>query len=211
MLNSSTQGALRLNSEPLPAEIHSKPLATTTPSEPCFICGGSSWWWRQPSSLGGPGGFLCSICHPDPNNRPGGTSEIPKLEVGVITPQGERGCCQVCGIPYIGHRLEEHHILSRSQGRKLRLTKEQLDDARNLITLCFKCHRLTYQRKRWCKDPQLLEKLDKLEQAKRQIGFYLWFEEIKMTVSPGRQQLLLPPELYGFYFLSKKKIYNPTL
>lgn len=116
--------------------------------------------------------------------------------------------CEICGTPYTGHRfsrLEEHHILSCAQGRKLRLTKEQLDDVRNLVTICLKCHRLTYQRKRWRKDPQLLEKLDKLEQLKKQIGFYSWFEEIKMTVSQGRQQLLLPPELYGFYFLKKKQ------
>ena len=60
--------ALGLKSTPLPAEIHRIPLTTTAPSKPCFICGSSSWWWREPSPWGS-GEWLCCVCHPNSNNH----------------------------------------------------------------------------------------------------------------------------------------------
>lgn len=65
-------------------------LPIAKPGKPCFICGGSSWWWRGPSPLGGPGAWLCSVCHPDPN-RPGGArfTEKPRWwERGIVTTPG---------------------------------------------------------------------------------------------------------------------------
>jgi len=43
--------------------IDSKPK----PNYPCSICGSTDWWWRLASGLGGPGGWLCGKCHPNPN------------------------------------------------------------------------------------------------------------------------------------------------
>lgn len=57
----------RIKSEPLPGKSRGFPLTTTASSKPCFICGSLDWWWRQSSPLGGPGEFVCSVCHPNPN------------------------------------------------------------------------------------------------------------------------------------------------
>lgn len=32
----------------------------------CPACDGTDWWYRPASSLGGPGGWVCSRCHPEP-------------------------------------------------------------------------------------------------------------------------------------------------
>lgn len=75
--------ALTSKSTPLNPSTQPIPLTTTPPGKPCFICGSIEWWWREPSPLGGPGGWLCSICHPDPK-RPGVTA-------GIITTPGRKG------------------------------------------------------------------------------------------------------------------------
>jgi len=36
----------------------------------CPACGSSDWWWRPASGLGGPGGWVCGRCHPNPNKEP---------------------------------------------------------------------------------------------------------------------------------------------
>lgn len=35
----------------------------------CPVCGSSDWWYRPASDLGGPGGWLCNRCHPNPNKE----------------------------------------------------------------------------------------------------------------------------------------------
>jgi hypothetical protein len=37
------------------------------PTDPCFACGGTDWWCRQASEIGGPGEWLCSTCREAPN------------------------------------------------------------------------------------------------------------------------------------------------
>lgn len=41
--------------------------APDTPQSPypCH-CGSTAWWWRPPSYLGGPGGWVCNTCHQKP-------------------------------------------------------------------------------------------------------------------------------------------------
>ena len=54
------------------------------PSKSCYVCGSNNWWWRPASELGGPGGWLCGRCHPNPNPNPGsnpGTEEKYGSEV----------------------------------------------------------------------------------------------------------------------------------
>jgi len=120
----------------------------------------------------------------------------------------DRYYCPICDALYRGRRFshfETHHILSRSQAKKLGLTEEQLNDTRNRIKLCFKCHQLTYKKRGRSNDPHFLEKLTKLEQAKRQIGFYIWFDEVYMSLSRDRRERLYPPELYGIEPLPRIK------
>lgn len=39
------------------------------PVHPCPVCGGTEWWWREPSPLRGPGGWVCQRCHPNPEKE----------------------------------------------------------------------------------------------------------------------------------------------
>jgi hypothetical protein len=39
------------------------------PIDPCGACGGTDWWWRLPSIIGGKGGWVCNTCHPKPDNE----------------------------------------------------------------------------------------------------------------------------------------------
>jgi len=119
--------------------------------------------------------------------------------------------CQMCHEPYRDYkvsRLEAHHILSRSQARRLRLTLDQLDDARNRITLCLRCHSFTYGKRKGRREPEALQRLEELQKAKQRIGFYQWFEEIESTIDRGRRRLLLVPESYGISPFVYKKLHG---
>ena len=56
--------------------------------------------------------------------------------------------CRICGMKGINkgteRELEIHHIFPFLTGRRLGLTRGQLADNRNLITLCVPCHIKTF-------------------------------------------------------------------
>ncbi len=63
----------------------------TKPSGKCFVCGSEDWWWRPASGLGGPGGWLCGKCHPNPNPGSGSNSEGGKLAPGMVVISDQPG------------------------------------------------------------------------------------------------------------------------
>lgn len=38
------------------------------PELPCPACGSNDWWWQQ-SKWNPRGGWLCNVCHPNPDNE----------------------------------------------------------------------------------------------------------------------------------------------
>ncbi|MBA7646219.1 hypothetical protein ES703_53981 [subsurface metagenome] len=63
------QQALKSKSEGIKGKSRGSLLTTATTGKPCFVCGFLARWWRRPSPLGGPGGWLYSICHPNPEKK----------------------------------------------------------------------------------------------------------------------------------------------
>ena len=42
-------------------------METSKPTLPCPACKKFEWWYRLPSAIGGPGGWVCGYCHPNHN------------------------------------------------------------------------------------------------------------------------------------------------